>query len=184
MTDTNTGRSDYDHMIKMSRLEPGEPVFVIRARDRVSAATVRAWAALAHRAGSPDALIEQALAQADAMEAWPQKQVADANHLSEAEAQRLAFALSRRAWNARTQARPSPAELLAERRGYDLGANRVRRLESSMSLLLQALQDYLVATDPAALGTKTQVKAARARILGAIADASRDLEQLGDAGNG
>lgn len=92
------GRADYDQTFKAATIPGDEPVFVIRARDAVSAKAVRAWAVLATEAGAPAAVIEQALQQADRMEAWATKKVADADHLTPQEQQQLSYQLERRMW--------------------------------------------------------------------------------------
>jgi hypothetical protein len=54
-----------------------EPVFILRAQDKLAAELVRDWAERAERAGSPHAKVIDALACADAMDAWPVKKVPD-----------------------------------------------------------------------------------------------------------
>lgn len=97
----HAGRADYDELVTFHGIEPGEPFFMIRGKDAAGADTVRAWVMLASERGAPPALLEQALRQADKLEAWPVKKVADADHLTDAEQKQLVFCLQRRAWNAR-----------------------------------------------------------------------------------
>lgn len=47
-----------------------EPVFVLVARDRVSAIVVRTWSTLARWLGAPSVKTDEALALADQMDAW------------------------------------------------------------------------------------------------------------------
>jgi hypothetical protein len=121
------GRSDYQELIRFRQLAPGEPYFFIRGRDAVSGDAVRAWCALAYAAGAPRALIESALRQADAIDAWPDKHVPDADHLNRAEAQQLDYEFGRRAWEARTDC-ADPKVMLAEERAIADALGRVRPL--------------------------------------------------------
>lgn len=54
----------------------GEPVFLLRAQDRLAPMVVRAWAAAAIDAGLPG-MADEALRIADAMEQWPDRKVPD-----------------------------------------------------------------------------------------------------------
>jgi hypothetical protein len=133
-----TGRPDLDAMLKASSIPAGEPTFILRGQDAVGGEAVRAWAALAKAAGAPDAVLEQALQQADALDAWRPKKVPDAGHLTEAEQQNLGYQFGRRAWRAREAARPIAAGfaeglVLAERRGADSIQPRVRELERELA---------------------------------------------------
>ena len=121
----DSGRSDYNAAAHFTQLEPGEPYFMIRGRDRLSGDAVRAWAALAHVAKAPPAVIEQALQQADAMDGWPIKKLPDAGHLSDDEQLQLAFELSRRAWEARSDSGASKI-MLAEERALAAAMGRLR----------------------------------------------------------
>ena len=109
----------------------GEPVFTLRGRDPLAAEASRAWAALAHRAGAEPAVVEQALQQADALEAWEPKRLPDDAHLSEAERAQLAFQFSRRAWRARDDA-ADPRIMLAERRAFDAAIGRLRPILNAL----------------------------------------------------
>lgn len=55
-----------------------EPVFLLRAQDLNAAEVVRFWAFLAQESGADENTIKSALAQADAMDAWPRKKTPDA----------------------------------------------------------------------------------------------------------
>ena len=122
----NAGRPDLDATLKIPTLVPGEPVFILRGKDALAAATVRAWAVLAKQNGVPVAVVEQALRQADAMEAWEPKGLPDADHLGAEEQKQLAYQHSRRAW--RAQDGVAGTELiLAEQRGYDAAMAKVRQ---------------------------------------------------------
>ncbi len=47
-----------------------EPVFTLRAHDKLSAWAVRHWALMAKVAGTPQDKVDEALRCANAMEAW------------------------------------------------------------------------------------------------------------------
>lgn len=69
-------RSDYDRIQDPEGLIPeNEPVFLIRAQDKVSAATVRDWANKAAIVGADPEIVDAALAHAQRMEEWPIKKV-------------------------------------------------------------------------------------------------------------
>ena len=125
------GRPDFSAMLKISSIPADEPVVLLRAQDQVAADTARAWAALYFDAGGDPAVVEQMLAQADSMAAWPTKKLPDADHLSPAEQARLAYQLGRRAW-ARRDDVATEASLLAQQRGYALG--HARGLEAGRAL--------------------------------------------------
>ena len=52
------------------RAAPDEPIFTLRAHDRLAPEIVRLWAEEANRQGSPKVKVEEALRIANAMEAW------------------------------------------------------------------------------------------------------------------
>jgi hypothetical protein len=54
----------------LEKVEPGEPVFVLRARDELAPEIVREWAHVARRAGVDPAKVVGALNVADQMEEW------------------------------------------------------------------------------------------------------------------
>lgn len=54
-----------------------EPVFVLRAQDRLAPALVRAWANLAHRHGCSELKVAEARALAARMDAWPSRKFPD-----------------------------------------------------------------------------------------------------------
>lgn len=72
---------DYDYTAQgqirrmAGEIMPDEPCFVVRGRDAIGAATVRAWAAFAKSIGVPQVKVDNALMIADAMDAWPLKQI-------------------------------------------------------------------------------------------------------------
>ena len=71
-------RADYAHIQDPTgRIPEDEPVFVIRAKDRVSGDAVRAWADLAERAGASADILQAAREHAARMDAWPVKQTPD-----------------------------------------------------------------------------------------------------------
>jgi len=171
------GRTDYNELIRFTQLQPGEPYFFIRARDAASGPAVRAWAALALQKGAPAALVESALQQADALDAWPEKHVPDADHLSPEEIKSLEYQLDRRAWKSRdaavTGAAISETILLAEQRGARAAESRIRNADELLRLVLEAMAPILAA------GTSPAVAKAQA----VCAAAQRHL-QTGDAAHG
>mgnify|MGYP001596414901 CR=1 FL=1 len=54
-----------------------EPVFVLRAQDRLAPALVRAWASLAREHGCSDEKCNEAVQLARAMEQWPTRKFPD-----------------------------------------------------------------------------------------------------------
>lgn len=93
-----TGRADFDQLVKVRTIPEEEPTFILRGKDAVAADAIRCWAALAHAAGAPEATVEQALQQADRFDAYAVKKLPDADHLSEGQAKQLEYQFSRRAW--------------------------------------------------------------------------------------
>jgi hypothetical protein len=158
---TDSGRKDYNRLIRFRQVQPGEPIFMLMGRDIVSGPTVRDWAARAHEAGSPPALIESALQQADALDAYPEKKAPDADHLTPEEQTHLAYQLDRRAWSARAVAH-SPAILFAERRGYALGRAHDRQAETLLRELYRAAIDAMVAYPAGDASARLQACAAAA----------------------
>lgn len=74
-------RSDYNRIQDPAGLIPeNEPVFLIRANDRVSGDAVRAWADLHDLAGGEPEISLAARRHAILMDAWTEKQLADAPH--------------------------------------------------------------------------------------------------------
>lgn len=122
-----TGRPELDASIKVATIPAGEPVFVLRGQDALAADAVRAWAALAHARGVPCAVVEQALAQADLMEAWGSHKLPDADHLPAVERQALEYSFGRRAWRAQDHS-ADPRIMLAEERAIADALGRVRPL--------------------------------------------------------
>jgi hypothetical protein len=127
----HAGRADYDQLVNFRGLEPGEPYFMVRAKDAVAGDTVRAWVMLASIAGAPPALLEQALRHADRLDEWPVKKVPDAGHLTEAEQKDLVYCLQRRAWSAREDALDLRI-FLAERRAHDQAVTELRPLRRAL----------------------------------------------------
>lgn len=54
-----------------------EPVFVLRAQDRLSPILISLWAKLALELGCPGDKVKEALKVAEAMEAWPYRKLPD-----------------------------------------------------------------------------------------------------------
>ncbi len=96
-----TGRPDYDHTSRIGTAAPGEPVFIVKGSDVVAGDTVRAWASLAAKAGTPAEVLELALQQADAMDRWGHKKKPLGPDLTENERLQLRVQHGRRAWQAR-----------------------------------------------------------------------------------
>jgi hypothetical protein len=64
-------REDYNRIQDpANKIAENEPVFLIRAKDRVSAHTVRAWAEFHLLIGGDPALAQKAYEQAAKMEQW------------------------------------------------------------------------------------------------------------------
>lgn len=123
-----TGRQDYDQAVSFHGVEAGEPTFMLRGRDAVSGDAVRAWVVLARAKGAPSAVLEQALRQADRLDAWPTKKTPDDGHIAtEAERQQLTYALERRAWHARADCADLRV-MLAEERAITAVRNSIRPL--------------------------------------------------------
>lgn len=73
------GRADYNEEIQAPAhiIPADEPVFLLRAQDRAAAPAVRAWAAVAQALGAEPEVVNNALHQAELMEAWPVKKIPD-----------------------------------------------------------------------------------------------------------
>ena len=63
--------------VALLKADDTEPIFVLRAQDRLAAAVVRVWADEAEKAGANAAKITEAREVADAMEKWPTRKVPD-----------------------------------------------------------------------------------------------------------
>lgn len=71
-------RKDYARIQDPAGLiPPDEPVFILRAQDKVAARTVRAWAEYNIDVGGDPYLSNMARVHADLMDAWPVKKLAD-----------------------------------------------------------------------------------------------------------
>lgn len=67
-------REDYNRIQDPAKkIAKDEPVFLIRAKDRVSAPAVRAWAELNQSHGGDPALTQAAYEHADRIEEWQDK---------------------------------------------------------------------------------------------------------------
>lgn len=132
-----TGRPDYDEAVKLSALTPGEPIFVLRAGDACAADTVRAWAALAHREGTPLEALELALQQADRMEAWPNRKAPDGPDLPATTRLDLRNQLARRSWRFR-DAIPTAELVMAEQLGRSAVVGPLRAFLTVFTAALQA----------------------------------------------
>jgi hypothetical protein len=61
----------------LEKVGPDEPIFVLRAQDLLAPQRVRYWAELAIERGVSQAKVDEALACADAMDAWPTRKYPD-----------------------------------------------------------------------------------------------------------
>lgn len=61
----------------LARAADDEPIFVLRAQDRLAPFVVRYWAAQAEKWGTPREKLDEALALAAQMEAWPNRKRPD-----------------------------------------------------------------------------------------------------------
>lgn len=61
----------------LSNVKPGEPIFVLRAQDKLAPELIRDWAIKAHINGASDDKVNEALATANAMEDWPVRKYPD-----------------------------------------------------------------------------------------------------------
>jgi hypothetical protein len=63
--------------VVLTNARDDEPIFVLRAQDRLAADIVRQWADAAERAGCSGEKVIEARAVADAMESWPARKLPD-----------------------------------------------------------------------------------------------------------
>lgn len=63
--------------VTLGKAQDDEPIFVLRAQDRLAPALVRRWADEAERAGCPAGKVAEARTVADAMERWPTRKLPD-----------------------------------------------------------------------------------------------------------
>jgi hypothetical protein len=131
--------TDLGYLLKAVRIGAEEPLAYLRGRDPAAVAGMHGWAAKAHELGVSIAVIEQALQEADAMEAFGPKALPSDGHLTENERKQLIYQHSRRAWNAREDA-ADPRILLAEERALDACMARLRPI-------LRALAEGAIRTD-------------------------------------
>ena len=132
----NTGRADYDQAVSLSALQPGEPIFILKAGDIAAADAIRAWAALAYSAGTPIEVVEMALQRADEFEDWPDRKAADGPKLEPHQRLNLRNQFALRAWAAK-EAAVTPDIALAEQRGVSAVLGRLRPLLTDLAALLR-----------------------------------------------
>ncbi len=60
----------------MRLIHKDEPLFLLRAQDKIAADTVRFWAERAAETGSPSDIVHRAYAHAEAMACWAHKKTA------------------------------------------------------------------------------------------------------------
>jgi len=63
--------------VTLGKAQDDEPIFVLRAQDRLAPELVRRWADEAERAGCSSAKVIEARTVADAMERWPSRKLPD-----------------------------------------------------------------------------------------------------------
>ena len=63
--------------VSLMKAKDDEPIFVLRAQDKLAAGVVRQWAEQAAQAGCGNAKVREAREIADAMERWPTRKVPD-----------------------------------------------------------------------------------------------------------
>lgn len=141
-----SGRADYNEMIKIRSLHAGESYWFARAQDDLSGPNCRDYASrlyAAYRERFPDEMpvqvlahIELVLQQADRLDAFSPKKLPDIDEPPGTTFQQLAFQLSRRDWAAGIDAAPDGALQAAERRGE---ARAMGRYRHALSLLRQIL---------------------------------------------
>lgn len=61
----------------LARIQPNEPLFILRAQDRLAIGTVFGWELKARSAGCPKEKTEGAIAIARAMASWPERKRPD-----------------------------------------------------------------------------------------------------------
>lgn len=61
----------------LDKLKPGEPFFVLRAQDRLSATLVRLWVEFASMHGCPAPKLNEAIDTAKEMDKWPVRKFPD-----------------------------------------------------------------------------------------------------------
>lgn len=61
----------------LNKAADDEPIFVLRAQDLIAPGRVREWAGTAKASGVRKEKVDEALAVADAMEAWPKRRMPD-----------------------------------------------------------------------------------------------------------
>lgn len=73
------GRRDYDARIKDTAglIDDDEPVFLLRAQDRIAWKIVRIYSWFAQEAGCDQTVVEKASKQAELMKIWRKKKKAD-----------------------------------------------------------------------------------------------------------
>lgn len=61
----------------LAKVKPEEPIFVLRAQDKLAHHLVRDWAERAKLNGCPQEKVEEALDCANQMEKWPNRKYPD-----------------------------------------------------------------------------------------------------------
>ena len=71
-------RKDYDRIQDPdNKIPEDEPVFLLRAQDRISDAVVSYWAELNDKYGGDEKMSQMARTQAAKMSLWPNRKLAD-----------------------------------------------------------------------------------------------------------
>ncbi len=121
-----SGREDYDAAMSFQGMAPGEPWFLLKGHDLVAARVVRAYAAAIAEEGADPAMVESALQLADKIDAFPDKRLVDADHLTPPAAAQLRYQFGRRAQLAAGDAERDVGILLAEERAHLVLISRLR----------------------------------------------------------
>lgn len=61
----------------LDKVKPEEPIFVLRAQDKLAPELVREWACSAEEHGCPPEKVKEAMDCAAAMESWPKRKYPD-----------------------------------------------------------------------------------------------------------
>lgn len=61
----------------LAKAHPNEPIFILRAQDKLAATLVRTWADLARKHGCPDEKVIEAYDIAFKMAHWPNRKFPD-----------------------------------------------------------------------------------------------------------
>jgi hypothetical protein len=142
-----TGLPHLDATIQVKSLPANAPTFMVLPQDMLAGPTARAWAAMAYAEGVSPAVVESALQQADALDAWPDKKLPDGSHLTPAQIRQLTYELGRRARDAAPDS-ADPRIMLAEERAIIDALGRVRPLLARMFERMEWQDDGSIVYQP------------------------------------